>query len=259
MKNMNRTKQPSVLPALLALSLIWLAPIVACGSFAPRPTPTPTPITAAAAVVGGGGGAEATPTPTPLPIIATPTFTPAPTPTFTPIPEPGTVLIVGQPARISAPNGLNLRTSPNTVAELVQRLTPGERVTVLNGPQEAEGFTWWEIENSVGVRGWAAESDGETVWISPRIGEAQPVNRDPKVGDLVQVTTVSGQFLTVRALPGTDAPVQTQVQSGSRFTVIGGPQSANGFVWYQLRADDGSVEGWGAVGDGSTRWLSPLE
>jgi hypothetical protein len=97
------------------------------------------------------------------------------------------------------------------------------------------------------------------VWISPQVGEARPVNRDPRVGDLIQVTTQAGQFLTVRALPGTDAAVLARVDSGRRFSVLGGPQAANGFTWFQIRADDGSLEGWAAVGDGTTRWISPLE
>ncbi len=42
-------------------------------------------------------------------------------------------------------------------------------------------------------------------------------------------------------------------------TVLAGPQSASGLNWYQVRSDDGTVEGWVAEGDGETRWVSPLE
>lgn len=244
------------LRGFLALSLIWLVPIVACGSFAPRPTPTPTPppVDTVAST-----GAATDPTATPIPVVATPTFTPAPTPTFTPTPAPGTALVSGQPARISAPNGLNLRSTPNTTGQVLIRLSTGLRVVVLEGPTVADGFTWWKIDDEQGNVGWAAEGDGETVWITPRVGEARPVDRDPRVGDLVQVTTQAGQFLTVRALPGTDAAILSRVDSGRQYTIIGGPQAANGFTWYQIRASDGSLEGWAAVGDGTTRWLSPLE
>ncbi|OUC04951.1 hypothetical protein RY27_30220, partial [Litorilinea aerophila] len=90
----------------------------------------------------------------------------------------------------------------------------------------------------------------------PRIGEPQPVNRPPRVGDRVVVTTAQ---LSVRALPGTDGALLTRVNQGQEFTVLAGPQSANGYTWYQIRSDDGTVEGWAADGDGTTRWLSPLE
>jgi hypothetical protein len=244
------------LRGFLALSLIWLVPIVACGSFAPRPTPTPTPLPMETM---DSAAANQAPTSTPIPVVATPTFTPAPTPTFTPTPAPGTALLVGQPARISAPNGLNMRGTPNTTGQLVLRLSTGQRVVVLDGPTVADGFTWWQIDDQQGNVGWAAEGDGETTWITPRVGEARPVNRDPRVGDLAQVTTEAGQMLTVRALPGTDAAILSRVDSGNRYSVIGGPQVADGFTWFQIRADNGSLEGWAAVGDGTTRWLSPLE
>ena len=48
-------------------------------------------------------------------------------------------------------------------------------------------------------------------------------------------------------------------QQGQQFTVMGGPQEASGYTWYQIRSDDGAVEGWAADGDGTDRWLSPLE
>jgi hypothetical protein len=63
----------------------------------------------------------------------------------------------------------------------------------------------------------------------------------------------------VRSVPGTDATILTRVDQGRQFTVTAGPQQANGYTWFQIRSDDGSVEGWVADGDGSTRWLNPLE
>jgi hypothetical protein len=65
--------------------------------------------------------------------------------------------------------------------------------------------------------------------------------------------------LSVRVTPGTDAQLVTRVALGQQFTVMGGPQEASGYTWYQIRSDDGAVEGWAADGDGTERWLSPLE
>jgi uncharacterized protein YgiM (DUF1202 family) len=76
------------------------------------------------------------------------------------------------------------------------------------------------------------------------------------VGDRVVVST--GQ-LSVRSTPGTNSPLLARVDPGQQFTVLAGPQSANGLNWYQIRSDNGSIEGWAADGDGTTRWLSPLE
>jgi hypothetical protein len=250
-----------LLRILFAVSLIWLAPTLACGSFAQRPTPTPTALPAPAAV---GGEPVVTVASTPvvlptLPPLDTPTLPPEPTPTFTPTVVPGTALAPGQPARVTAPAGLNLRDTPVGTGNLILQLATNLKVTILEGPVKAENLTWWKLDDGQGHVGWAADGDGETVWISPKVGDAAPVNRAPRVGERVVVTTEAGQELSVRAVPCSDAPLVARVTAGRQFTVLAGPQSADGFTWYQIRSDDGQVEGWAADGDASRRWMSPLE
>ncbi len=246
------------LRAVLAVSLIWLAPTLACGSFAPRPTPTPTLPPVDTAVV---EAATATPiialSNTPVP-VAVETTVEEPTATFTVTPVPGTAIAVGQPARVVAPDGLNMRDQPSSSGNLLLLLPANQRVAVLEGPTDAEGFRWWKVDDGEGNVGWAAEKDGETEWLSPRVGEAQTVDRAPRVGDRVQVTMSTGD-LSVRITPGTDAELVTRVAQGQEFTVMGGPQEANGYTWYQIRSDNGATEGWAADGDGTDRWLSPVE
>jgi hypothetical protein len=167
------------------------------------------------------------------------------------------VLVPGAQARVTAPAGLNYRESPSANAALIGQFGTGQVVTILEGPVSADNFTWWRIDDGAANVGWAADGDGDTTWINPDLGgDPQPVNRAPRVGDRVVVST--GQ-LSVRSTPGTDAPLITRVDPGQEFTVLAGPQSANGLNWYQIRNDAGSIEGWAADGDGTTRWLSPLE
>lgn len=246
------------LRALLVLSLIWLAPTLACGSFAPRPTATPTlpPVTEQPPAAAGEPEVLSV---TEAPAIAADSPTPAPTATFTPTPMPGTVLAVGQQARVTAPAGLNYRDTPSTSGSLLGQLGTGQLVNIVEGPVVADGFTWWKLDDRLGNVGWAAEGDAETEWLSPQVGAPQPANRAPAVGDRVSVTMGANGQLTVRSLPGTDAPLITRVNSGAEFTVLAGPQAASGYTWYQIRSDDGTVEGWAAGGDGAERWLSPLE
>lgn len=245
---------------LFTLSILWLAPALACGSFAQRPTPTPT---APVQVVIDSTGDNPATTPvllTPAPPVApateTATLVPTPTTTFTPTPQPGTVLAVGQPARVVAPAGLNLRDRPSAAGALLLQLGTGVKVTVLEGPQSADSFTWWKVDDGQGNIGWVAERDADTEWLSPKLGQAQPANRPPRVGDRVQVTT---DQLTIRVVPGTDGAIVARARDGQQFTVLAGPQSADGYTWYQIRSDDGAVEGWAADGNGGNRWLSPLE
>jgi len=250
----------------VAISLLWLLPALACGSFAPRvtpPTPTVSPAepffsatTAATADAGNQeAGTQPVPQVTPAPLLPTDTPVAEPTATFTVTPAPGTALQAGQPARVTAPAGLNMRTDPTAGATLLLQLATGVRVTVTEGPVSAENYTWWRIDDGQGNIGWVADGDGETQWLSPQIGEAQAVDRAPRLNDRV---TVSIQ-LSIRALPGTDAPLLLRVDPGQQFTVLDGPQSAGGFTWYRIRSDDGQIEGWAADSDGTTRWLSPLE
>ena len=246
---------------LLALSLLWIGPIIACGSFQPRPTPVPTLPPAAATANAEAERALALPTNTPVLIIEpTATFTPeADPPTPTPVPVVGGLLIVGQPARVSVPGGLNIREAPSTAGVLVTRLGFGQRLSVLEGPTSAEGYIWWKVDDGQGNTGWGAQGDGTEEWLSAQIGEPQPVNRSPRVGDRVRVTMDAGQLLTIRTVPGTSATVVKQVNSGSEFSVLAGPQSANGYFWFQIRSDDGTTEGWAADDSDGKRWLSPLE
>jgi uncharacterized protein YraI len=59
------------------------------------------------------------------------------------------------------------------------------------------------------------------------------------IEDRVQCTA----NLNVRSTPSTSGSLVTTESSGSRGIVIGGPQSANGFTWYQITWDNG-YSGW---------------
>jgi uncharacterized protein YgiM (DUF1202 family) len=152
-----------------------------------------------------------------------------------------------------------MRDIPSPSGTLLIQLATGQRVNVIEGPTQAENYTWWRVDDGAGRSGWVADGDGETVWLSPQIGEAQPVNRAPRVGERVVVTMPAGGQLSIRSSPGIQASLVTRVNTGTQYTVLAGPQQANGYVWFQIRSDDGTVEGWAADGEAGVRWLSPLE
>lgn len=239
------------LSPLLVLALTSLA----CGSFVPRPTPVPrptvTPIVEAAS--------PATPTPAAALDLATsvPTRVVA-TPTFTPTPVPGTALIVGQPARVVAAQGLNVRRSASVSGDRSGRYPPGAIVSILEGPVDVDGYRWWRVGNNE-LSGWVADGDGEEEWLSPDVGSTQPVDRSVQVGDDVLVTVGDGGLLKVRSDAGTSYEVLHQVPNQTELQVIEGPIDANGFRWWKVVSDNGSISGWAAEGDGEDRWLTPLE
>lgn len=63
---------------------------------------------------------------------------------------------VGRTVRVVADGGqLRLRSSANTAAGVLALLDDGSTGTVLEGPQSADGYTWWRLQTPAGT-GWAA-------------------------------------------------------------------------------------------------------
>jgi hypothetical protein len=50
---------------------------------------------------------------------------------------------------------LNLRGSPTLGGIVLRKLQPGNKVTILSGPREADGYTWWQMQSQDGTIGWA--------------------------------------------------------------------------------------------------------
>ena len=119
------------------------------------PTPTATPLPVPVFI----------PTPTPT---VTPTPTPKPTPTVTPTNTPTPVPTLGPGARaVIQAETLNVRAAPGTQAERVGVLLQAQSVTVRDGPVDADGYRWWQVENSEGLVGWVAEGTEDSAWLVP--------------------------------------------------------------------------------------------
>lgn len=65
-------------------------------------------------------------------------------------------------------------------------------------------------------------------------------------GATVVVQGTSGTGLNLRQQPTTYAKVAKGIKEGTELLVIEGPTESDGYVWWKLRASDGS-EGWGAA------------
>jgi hypothetical protein len=104
--------------------------------------------------------AAATRVPTRTPIFPTPT----PVPTATPV-----ALQVGGMAQVVNIQGsvLRGRREPGLNAAATVAFKDGERVSILEGPAEADGFIWWRVEGQSGT-GWSAQQSKEgVVWLQP--------------------------------------------------------------------------------------------
>ncbi len=106
------------------------------------------------------------------PTAVSPSPRPSPRPTaiatIAPADEPAG-LRPGSQARISNLNGATLRArqSPTINAPIQDRIAEGSLVAIVDGPVEADGYTWWLIDVD-GAGGWSAErSQDGVVWLVP--------------------------------------------------------------------------------------------
>lgn len=148
--------QVRLLALVVVLALIVLLVARACSARrapAPAPTATPSPTVAA-------GEVRATFTPTPssgsvMTDTAPLPATPFPTPIAPPV--PGTFRI-GQRVEVfgTEGQGIRFRTGPGLNYITTTILQDGVVLTVVGGPEEADGFTWWRLQMDTGAVGWAA-------------------------------------------------------------------------------------------------------
>jgi hypothetical protein len=116
-------------------------------------TPTPAPTATRAATQ-----TAAPPTPTATEdadataTVTLPIGTSEPTAPPTEI-GPGAQVVV----RGTQGQGLNLRAQPSTSARVIANAREGTVLTVVEGPEEADGYTWWKLRTPGGDEGWGAE------------------------------------------------------------------------------------------------------
>jgi uncharacterized protein YgiM (DUF1202 family) len=128
-------------------------------------------------------------------------------------------------------DGLNFRTEAGLETDVTSVLPLGTVGTVVAGPVQADGYTWYEL-NVAGTTGW---SDAEY------LAASTPVTATASFAAGTHVV-VDTDALHLRASPGLDADILTTLASGDPATIISGPVQADGYAWYQVDTDAGT--GW---------------
>lgn len=78
-----------------------------------------------------------------------------------------TRLWIGSEARITNKGGdLKLRTGPSLSASTITKMPAGYKFVVIGGPKCVDGYTWWNIQGSMGT-GWSAEVADLYWWMAP--------------------------------------------------------------------------------------------
>lgn len=142
----------------------------------------------------------------------------------------------------------NLRSAPTTSGSVLATMSVGTTGAVIGGPRTANGYIWWQVTLTSGTTGWCIEN-----WLVETEGGSEP----PPTGKFeIGATFEVSENTNLRSSATTGASVVTVMQVGTTGAVLGGPQSANGYIWWQVRTSGGStgwsVEDWLIETDGGT-------
>jgi uncharacterized protein YgiM (DUF1202 family) len=150
-------------------------------------------------------------------------------------------------------SAVNFRIGPTTSAAIITLLPMGTTGTVLGGPTSANGYNWYQLQTAYGI-GWCAGSflrktaSGGTTSPTPTRTPAPSRTPSPTpppgtafaVGDTVRSTS----SVNFRTSPSLSGGLLRTLSAGTSGTVLAGPTSANGYLWYQLQIS--GVTGWAA-------------
>lgn len=130
---------------------------------------------------------------------------------------------------------LNLRDSATISGSVMDVLATGATGTVVDGPVEADGYAWYQIDVD-GVTGWAVR-DYLAYGVS-----AGATNQD--IGSNLitgQITYVNTDALNVREVAGLDGSVIEKIYSNEAVTLTGTYQSVDGYDWALVQTASGNT------------------
>jgi uncharacterized protein YgiM (DUF1202 family) len=135
-------------------------------------------------------------------------------------------------------SGVNLRAGAGLGYRVIGNFGYGTSATVNDGPRQADGYAWYHITID-GLTGWMAASFLTMGYVD---GPSPSPGQFP-IGSYVRSTA----SLNLRSNPGTGNSVIKVIYPEDTATVVGGPQTAGGYTWYQLEMwDQGATTGWAA-------------
>jgi hypothetical protein len=109
--------------------------------------------------------------PTPGLETRSPAVTATPRPTWHPCEGAApSRLYVGDTAYVSfdPPTPNRVRQQPNTSAEVIGVIQPGEKVELIGGPMCSNQWNWWQVRSlTSGLTGWTVEGDRSGYWLVP--------------------------------------------------------------------------------------------
>ncbi len=130
---------------------------------------------------------------------------------------PPTTFGIGANATINS-DGVRLRAAAGTGGNVIGTLSTGTAVTLIGGPTQSGGATWWSIRTATSGSGWVTQ-DYLTLG-----GSGAPPEQV-----IYGTTLVSAN---VRSRPGTQWSILSTLPAGVQVQITDGPQQEAGQTWY---------------------------
>ena len=174
---------------------------------------------------------------------------------------------------------VNLRKDPGYVGKpgdhVIGQIDHGAPILILDGPQSADGLTWWHVRaplpDNSSAEGWVAEVDPNGIKLidgtpppPPKEVMTAASGSDGMPGyrgrsfTVGSAATVVAAAANLRETPGLGATVVATVERGTKLRMLAGPQAADGLDWLQVDgtlADGRPVNGWVAIAAGEGQRL----
>jgi quercetin dioxygenase-like cupin family protein len=141
---------------------------------------------------------------------------------------------------------VNVRTEPSVTADVVEQVAEGVDMTIVSGPEEADDYTWYEVEiTDSGQTGWVADEFFDAEGAAEEEATEEPVDGTPAAegetptfaeGDAVVVTEDGVRF---RDSASVDGEVIGSLDADTPLTIVSGPEEADDYIWYEVETEDG--------------------
>jgi uncharacterized protein YraI len=148
---------------------------------------------------------------------------------------PPFTLQLGDWARVSVDPSIpsRMRSNPGTSGEVIGNAQPGENLLVIDGPQCANGYTWWKVRSLAGEEGWTIEGDTSSYWLVEPISNWYPLPEAIEKYSLMKeylreinisansflVKNITGEFLPQATPMPTPATMETPWPDDPRYDI----------------------------------------
>ena len=151
--------------------------------------------------------------------------------------------------RLRRTPGFNNKPATDVVADVAKDVT----ATVIGGPIQADGLTWWQVNSTAptggAVSGWMAESVSGKALLAKGAADDASRGETGKFSAGQQLRTLD--IVRMRKTPGffgkLTSDIVWDVPKDRTLKVLGGPQKADGLTWWnvEVKNDQGqTLKGW---------------